>query len=151
LTFAPHQIAPWLIENGVSKIVFLVLLVAAGLLFRKMRPFELTLVYAVSALTFSWAFANQYMASSMAGIAIFLNLGLFLWLLLASLYVIGDVNSLGIPLVTPIQQNVVLDYVWIGQDLFPWLFIGWILMVLGLSKQSRHMIPSEQVRVREDS
>jgi hypothetical protein len=151
LTFSPHQIAPWLIENGVSKIVFLVLLIAAGLLFRKMRPFELTLVYAVSALTFSWAFANQYMASSMAGIAIFLNLGLFLWLLLASLYVIGDVNSLGIPPITPIQKNVVLDYVWIGQDLFPWLFIGWILMVLGLSKQSRHMTPSEHVRASEDS
>ena len=150
LSFAPHQLAPWLIENGASKLIFLALLIVAGLLFRKMRPFELAMVYAVSALTFSWAFANQYMAASMAGIAVFLNLGFFLWLLLASLYVIGDVNSLGIPLVTPIQKHVVLDYVWIGQDLFPWLFIGWILMVVGLSKQSRHMIPSEKVRARED-
>jgi len=151
LTFAPHQIAPWLIENGFSKIVFLVLLIAAGFLFRKLRPFELALVYAVSALTFSWAFANQYMASSMAAVAIFLNLGLFLWLLLASLYVMGDVNSLAIPGFTPVQQNVVLDYVWIGQDLFPWLFMGWILMVLGLSKQARHMLPSKEVRDREDA
>jgi len=113
-----------------------------------MRPFEMAIIYAVTALTFSWAFANQYMASSMAAIAIFLNLGFFLWLLLASLYVMGDINSLGIPLLTPIQKNVVLDYVWIGQDLYPWLLSGWILMVLGLTKQSRHMVPSEAVRER---
>ncbi len=150
LTLAPHQIAPWLVENGFSKIVFLVLLISAGFLFRRMRPFELALVYSVSALTFSWAFANQYMASSMGAVVVFLNLGFFLWLLLASLYVMGDINSLGIPLFSPIQQNVVLDYVWIGQDLFPWLLMGWILMVLGLSKKSRHMIPSEEVRARED-
>lgn len=151
LTIAPHQIAPWLIENGFPKVVFLVLLIAAGLLFRKMRPFEMAIIYAVTALTFSWAFANQYMASSMAAIAIFLNLGFFLWFLLASLYVMGDINSLSIPLLTPIQKNVVLDYVWIGQDLYPWLLSGWILMVLGLTKQSRHMVPSEAVRAREDS
>ena len=150
-TFAPHQITPWLIEHGFSKIIFLTLLISAGLLFRKLRPFELALIYSVSALTFSWAFANQYMASSMAAVAIFLNLGLFLWFLLGSLYVMGDVNTLGIPFITPIQQNVVFDYVWIGQDLFPWLLMGWVLMVLSLFKKSRHMIPSEEVRAREDS
>lgn len=78
----------------------------------------------------------------MGAIAIFLNLGYFLWLLLASLYVIGDVNSLGIPIFTPVQQHVVLDYVRIGQDLLPWLFMGWILMVIGLSRQAWHMNPS---------
>jgi hypothetical protein len=150
-TFAPHQITPWLIEHGFSKIIFLTLLISAGLLFRKLRPFELALIYSVSALTFSWAFANQYMASSMAAVAIFLNLGLFLWFLLGSLYVMGDVNTLGIPFITPIQQNVVFDYVWIGQDLFPWLLMGWLLMVLSLFKKSRHMIPSAEVRAREDS
>jgi len=150
-TFAPHQIAPWLIEHGFSKIIFLTLLISAGLLFRKLRPFELALIYSVSALTFSWAFANQYMASSMAAVAIFLNLGLLLWFLLGSLYVMGDVNTLGIPFITSIQQNVVFDYVWIGQDLFPWLLIGWILMVLSLFKKSRHMIPSAEVRAREDA
>ena len=87
----------------------------------------------------------------MAAVAIFLNLGLFLWFLLGSLYVMGDVNTLGIPFITPIQQNVVFDYVWIGQDLFPWLLMGWVLMVLSLFKKSRHMIPSEEVRAREDS
>jgi hypothetical protein len=151
LTLAPNQIAPWLIEHGFSKIIFLTLLISAGLLFRKLRPFELALIYSVSALTFSWAFANQYMASSMAAVAIFLNLGLLLWFLLGSLYVMGDVNTLGIPFITSIQQNVVFDYVWIGQDLFPWLLIGWILMVLSLFKKSRHMIPSAEVRAREDA
>jgi|GEM_PF-1738877 len=151
MTFAPHQLAPWLIENGFSKIIFIVLLIASGYLFRKLRPFELALVYAVSALTFSWAFANQYMASSVAVVAIFLNLGFFFWLLLASLYIMGDINSLNISAVTPVQQNVVLDLIWIGQDLFPWLFMGWILMVLGLSKQARHMLPSKEVRDREDA
>lgn len=151
LTFAPHQIAPSLIEHGFSKIIFLALLISAGLLFRRLRPFELALIYSVSALTFSWAFANQYMASSMAAVAIFLNLGLFLWFLLGSLYVMGDVNTLGIPFFTSIQQNLVFDYVWIGQDLFPWLLLGWILMVLSLFKKSRHMIPSAEVRAREDS
>ena len=91
------------------------------------------------------------MASSMAAVAIFLNLGLFLWFLLGSLYVMGDVNTLGIPFFTSIQQNVVFDYVWIGQDLFPWLLVGWILMVLSLFKKSRHMIPSAEVRAREDA
>ena len=150
LTLAPHQIAPWLIENGFSKIFFITLLILAGLLFRKMRPFEMALIYAVSALTFSWAFANQYMASSMAAVAIFLNLGLFVWLLLGSLYLMGDVNVLAIPGITSVQQNVVYDYVWLGQDLFPWLLIGWVLMVLGLTRKSGHMVPSAEVCARED-
>jgi len=151
LTLAPHQIAPWLIENGFAKIFFITLLILAGLLFRKMRPFEMALIYAVSALTFSWAFANQYMASSMAAVAIFLNLGLFMWLLLGSLYLMGDVNVLAIPGITSVQQNVVYDYVWLGQDLFPWLLIGWILMVLGLTRKSGHMVPSAEVCAREDA
>lgn len=151
LTLAPHQIAPWLIENGFAKIFFITLLILAGLLFRKMRPFEMALIYAVSALTFSWAFANQYMASSMAAVAIFLNLGLFMWLLLGSLYLMGDVNVLAIPGITSVQQNVVYDYVWLGQDLFPWLLIGWVLMVLGLTRKSGHMVPSAEVCAREDA
>ena len=151
LTLAPHQIAPWLIENGFAKIFFITLLILAGLLFRKMRPFEMALIYAVSALTFSWAFANQYMASSMAAVAIFLNIGLFMWLLLGSLYLMGDVNVLAIPGITSVQQNVVYDYVWLGQDLFPWLLIGWILMVLGLTRKSGHMVPSPEVCAREDA
>lgn len=151
LTLAPNQIAPWLIDNGFSRIFFVVLLILAGLLFRKMRPFEMAMIYAVTALTFSWAFANQYMASSMAAVAVFLNLGLFIWFLLGSLYLMGDINTLAIPIITSVQQNVVFDYVWLGQDLFPWLLIGWVLMVLGLSKKDLHMEPSAEVCAREDS
>ena len=128
-TFIPQQIAPWFLDNQGGKVVFLVLLAAAGILFRLLPPFELALVYSITALVFSWAMVNQYLATPMAAVAIYLNAGFLIWLLLSSLYLGGDQAALNIPGLNQIQPHILLEWNQVMQDLFPWLLLGWILLV----------------------
>ena len=127
----PQQIAPWFLENQGGKLVFLVLLIAAGVLFRRLPFFELTLFYSITALVFSWAVANQYLATPMAAVAVYLNVGFFVWLLMSSLYLGGDSATLNIPGLNQIQPHVLLEWNQVMQDLFPWLLLGWILLLAG--------------------
>ena len=145
--FVPQQIAPWFLENQGGKIVFLVLLVAAGVLFRRLPPFELALFYSITALVFSWAVANQYLATPMAAVAIYLNVGFLVWLLMSSLYLGGDPATLNIPGLNQIQPHVLLEWNQVMQDLFPWLLLGWILLVVKRWKSIRSGTPvSESTR-----
>jgi hypothetical protein len=136
----PHQLAPWVIENRGALLLSVVLIVASGLIFRRLPPFEMALAYTVTALLLAWAVANQYLAIPMAAIAIGLNVGFLIWLALSTLYLGGDPAVLGIPLLTPVQKHVMLDYNWFAQDLFPWLLLGWILMVFALKRPGQHML-----------
>ena len=125
--FVPQQLAPWVLEQGGGKFAFLVLLIAAGWLFRKLPAFELALAYSLSAVVFSWAMVNQYLAGPMAAVAIFLNLGLLIWFLLSSLYLGGSEGVLNLPILNSVQPHVLLDWERVMQDLFPWVLLGWII------------------------
>lgn len=146
--FIPRQLAPWFLEHGGGKVLFLAVMIGAAFLFRRLAPFESALAYTVTAVTFSWAIANQYLAGPMAAVAIFLNLGFLLWLVLASLYLIGEPSALNVAFIRPWQQHVFLDWQNTMQDLFPWMFIGWVIFVLALRSPLRHYVP-ERVRTEE--
>ena len=128
--FVPGQLAPWVLENQGGKVVFVVILIAVGLLFRRLPPFELALVYSITALVFSWAVANQYLATPMAAVAVYLNIGFLIWLVLSSIYLGGDPATLNLPVLNQIQPNVLLEWNQVMQDLFPWILLGWILLVM---------------------
>ena len=139
----PDQVVPGLLNLGAGKIAFLVLLIPAGLLFRRLRPFELALVYSVSALLFSWAVANQYLAIPMAAVAVFLNLGFLVWLGLGTLYLGGDASVLDLPILRSIQPHVLLEYDIVFRDMWPWLFMGWLLLIFALRKPLLHWDPQD--------
>jgi len=125
--FVPSQLAPWVLDHGGGKVAFIVLLVAAGWFFRSLPPFELALAYSLSAVVFSWAMVNQYLAGPMAAVSVFLNAGLLIWFLLSSLYLGGSQAVLNLPILREIQPHVLLEWERVMQDLFPWILVGWII------------------------
>lgn len=140
-TFVPSQFAPWFLSHSGGKVVFLVLLVAAGWYFRRLPLFETGLVYTVTAVLLSWAVVNQYLAIPMAGVAVYLNAGLLMWLVLASVYLLGSSEVLHVWGFRDIQPNLLLEYNVVVRDLFPWLLIGWGLMVVALHSPRLHLLP----------
>lgn len=129
--------APWVLEHGGGKVAFLVLLIAAGWLFRKLPPFELTLAYTLSAVVFSWAMVNQYLAGPMAAVAVFLNVGFLIWFLLSSLYLGGSEGVLNLPVFNTVQPHLLLDWEKVMQDLFPWVLIGWVVFAFATRMPGR--------------
>lgn len=125
---APDQLVPWLIDHSGAKVLFVLLLILAGWLFRKTPPYELALVYTISTVLFSWAVVNQYLAIPLAGVLVFLNIGFLVWLGLVTIYLGGDPTVLDIPVLNQIQPHTLLEYNVVAQDLFPWLLLGWILL-----------------------
>lgn len=140
--FVPGQLAPWVIDHGGGKIAFLLILLATAVLFRRLAPFEMALAYTLTALTFSWAVANQYFATPMAAVAIYLNIGFLLWFLIVVLYLGGTHDILNVWLLRDIQPHVVLEWQQVMQDVFPWMFMGWVIYVFATRSKSRLMQPN---------
>ena len=151
LAFVPHQLAPWVIENRGGMVLSLLFLMAAGYLFRRLRPFEAGLAYSITALLFAWGVANQYLVIPMAAVAVFLNVGFIMWFSLATLYLGGQAESLNLPLLNQIQPHVMLEWQWMGRDLFPYLLIGWIIFVFARNRPGCFMQPSQEAVAREDA
>jgi len=151
LAFIPHQLAPWVMEQGGAKVLSLLILIPAGLLFRRLRPFEAGLAYSITALLFAWSVANQYLVIPMAAIAVFLNIGLLAWFALSTLYLGGASDSLNLPLLNGIQPHVMLEWQWMGRDLFPYLLIGWIIFLIALRRPHCLAQPSAAAVAREDA
>lgn len=151
LAFVPHQLAPWVIENRGGMVLSLMILIPAGYLFRRLRPFEVGLAYSITALVFAWAVANQYLVIPMAAVAVFLNLGLLIWFALATLYLAGAPDTLNLPVLNAIQPHVMLEWQWLGRDLFPYLLIGWIIFVLARNRPGCFMQPAKEAIDREDA
>ena len=145
----PQQVAPWVLEHGGGKVAFVALLVAAGWIFRRLAPFELALAYSLSAVVFSWAMVNQYLAGPMAAVAVYMNAGLLMWFLLSSIYLGGSADVLNIPGLNVLQPHVLLDWERVMQDLFPWMLLGWIVFAFAMRMPGRIYKPDLlQVDVR---
>lgn len=129
LTLVPHQLAPWILENRLSLVLSLVFLIPIGLLFRRLPPFEMALVYTVAALLFAWGVANQYLLIPVAAVGVFLNIGFLLWFLGASVYLAGAPypDGLSVPFVDRVHPHLFLEWFWMGRDLFPYLLLGSVI------------------------
>ena len=103
--------------------------------------FEAGLAYTLTAVLLSWAVVNQYLAIPMAAAAVYLNAGLLVWLLLASIYLMGSAEVLNLWGFRVIQPNLLLEYNVVMRNLFPWLLIGWGLMVVALHRPGLHLRP----------
>ena len=130
----PNQLAPWVIEVGGPKVIFVVLLLLSAWLFRSLDVFEMSLAYTVGAVLFAWAMANQYLLTPMAAVAVYLNIGFMVWLLLSTIYLGGAADILNVWGLREIQPHIMLDWTKVFQDLFPWFLIGWVVMVIGMLK-----------------
>lgn len=136
----PDQMMTWVSAWEGPKVFFVLALIFCGYLFRKTRMFEFTLLYTLCAVVFSWSIVNQYLAVPVAAMAIWMNLGFLVWMLLSTIYLFGDPTSIDFPLLNLIQPHMLLEYNVVAQDLFPWIFFGWVLLAL-----NRQQLPmSEQ-------
>lgn len=126
----PDQLMVWISDTQIPKIFFFIALTGVAYLFRRVNLFEYALVYTISAVVFSWAIVNQYLAVPMAGIAVWMNVGFLVWLVLSSIYLWGDVNSINFPVLNQLQPHMLLEYDVVAKDLFPWILLGWLLIVL---------------------
>lgn len=133
----PDQIAVQLAGRGLAVPLFLAIMVALGFLFRRVRGFELALLYSVSLVVFTSAVTDQYLAIPMAGAAAFLNIGFAAWLLWASIYLAGNPDTLAAPMFTELRPYTLLTAEQAYQDLFMPLAIGWALMAWWLTRRSR--------------
>jgi len=142
LTLVPHQLAPWVLENRLSLVLSLACLIPAGWLVRKLPPFEMTLVYTITALLFAWGVANQYLLIPVAAVGVFLNLGFLLWFAGASFYLAGAPypDGLSLPVLNQAHPHVFLEWFWMGRDLFPYILLGWLLLMVALRKSNLRLI-----------
>lgn len=135
----PDQLMVWVGSWEGPKVFFAVALVFCGYLFRRVRLFEFTLLYTLCAVVFSWSIVNQYLAVPVAAMAIWMNAGFLVWMLLASVYLLGDPTSIDFPVLNQIQPNTLLDYNVVAKDLFPWIFFGWLLVAF-----NRQRLPTDE-------
>ena len=123
--------------------LFVAALILAGWFFRRLAAFELALAYSLSAVVFSWAMVNQYLAGPMAGVAVFLNIGFFVWFMLATLYLGGSESVLNLPVLNSVQPHVLLNWQSVMQDLFPWVMIGWVVFAVATRSSGKIYISSK--------
>ena len=86
---------------------------------------------------------NQYLAGPIAGVAIFLNVGFLIWLLMSTLYLGGSETVLNLPVLNSVQPHVLLNWESVMQDLFPWVFMGWIVFAFATRLPGRLYLPSK--------
>ena len=126
------------VNRGWITILFLGLLVAAGLLYRRVPVFEATLAYLVTLVLVSSAIVDQYLAIPTAAIAVFLNVGFVIWLGMSSIYLLGEPADLNLPGFSQLKLHLLPGW---GDsafgDLVPALFAGWVIMTWWLCTKWR--------------
>jgi hypothetical protein len=134
----PDQLMPWIISVDGTKIFFAAALIFSGFLFRKVRLFEFTLIYTITAVVFSWSIVNQYLAVPIAAVAIWMNIGFLIWLILSSIYLWGEATTMNFPILNLIQPHTLFELDVVARDLFPYFLLGWLLIV-----GSRNKLPKQ--------
>lgn len=128
----PDGLAHALADTRLATLLFLVAMCVLGMVFRRVPPFENALVYTISLVVFSSAMTDQYLAIPVAGVAVFLNIGFLLWIVLASAYLLGNPETFDwAPLVqfhSFLSGEGIHDY----QRLVVPLFAGWVIMTAWL-------------------
>ena len=131
----PDEVVWGLTNRGLAAFLFLAILVAVGLAYRRLPAFETGLVYAVSLVVFSSAVVDQYLPIPMAGIAVFFNIGLLYWLAIGSAHLFGNPDTLHVPLFTELRTHIAPYPDVVFQDLLFPLLLGWLLMTIWIFRR----------------
>lgn len=134
----PDQMMAWVISWDGTKVFFAIALIVSGFIFRKIRLFEFTLIYTITAVVFSWAIVNQYLAVPVAAMAIWMNLAFLIWIVQSTIFLWGDPTTLNVPILNAIQPHTFLEFDVVAKDLFIWIFAGWLILVF-----TRNKLPQE--------
>ncbi len=127
----PGDIAEKLLRYGIAVPLCMVLSGIVGWYFRKVKGIELVLAYLVTFVLFSPAIVDQYLVIAMIGVAVFMNAGFLWWLILASIYLLGNANTILGSIARTLSLHIFHDPY---QDLFLPLAIGWLLMLITLRR-----------------
>jgi hypothetical protein len=131
----PDEVVWGLTNRGTAVFVFLGILAIVGFAYRRLPAFESGLVYAITLVVLSTAVVDQYLPIPMSGVAVFLNLGFLYWLVLCSAHLLGNPETLNVPIFTDLRTHVAPYPGTVFQDmLFP-LLAGWILMNFSLHRR----------------
>ncbi len=141
----PDELVWGLVNQGRIVLFFLAILAALSFLYRRLASFEATLVYAISVVVFSTAIVDQYLAIPMAGVAVFLNLGFFMWLGFSTIYLLGEPADINLPIFNTLKLHVAPYPELAAKDQFVFLFLGWIIMNFTLAKRWGFRAPGAPV------
>ena len=134
----PEQVAARVLDQGLGVIIFLALVAVLGLMYRRVSGIELVMVYAVTAVVFTSAIADQYLAIPLIAVTALLNLGYVVWLGWSSIFFLGNPETISIPVLEPLHAFAFTTSEQAYQDLFLPLLAGWIIMSVALLRsQSR--------------
>jgi uncharacterized membrane protein len=137
--------------------VFVLVVIGMGFLLRRLPPFTLALVYTVTLVVFTSTLADQYLSIALVGAAAFLNIGFFAWMLIGTIYLFGNPETLAVPGLTTLHEFVpglltrASDSAY--QLLTVTLFAGWMLMIISLRpgwKSPEKLSSRDSVTVNED-
>jgi hypothetical protein len=109
--------------------VFIFTLCVLGICWHKRPLEEMLYLYLLSLVVFSSAIANQYLSIVSAAIAVYPNIFFMLYMLTGSIFLIGDVEGMNIPLVSQaVRQVAGGDRMVHYEILITVLFAGLLLM-----------------------
>lgn len=116
--------------------VFVVVVIGMGFLLRRLPPFTLALVYTVTLVVFTSTLADQYLSIALIGAAVFMNIGFLLWMILGTIYLFGNPETLAVPGVMTLHEAIPGLFTRASDSAYQLLtaalFLGWILMIISL-------------------
>lgn len=138
----PDGLVNSLVSTHLATPMFLTIVGLVGLKLKHIPIVLLPLVYTVTVVVFSSAIADQYLAIPVAAALVFFNLGFFLWLAVAAVYLAGNrltQNWWGFRSIWDWTAKDWMPYSapdWMGfyRDQFVFLFFGWLLLMNGIRK-----------------
>lgn len=144
LLFPDEVVWGWT-NRGTLVVVYAILMLSVGLLFRKLNPFLLVLAYTVSLVTFSPAMVDQYFAIAAAGVSVFLNLGFAIWLVYTGIFLLGEPDDIAAPLITQVK-TLTFPYVdqFYREQALP-LLVGWTIFALYTLGQEPRVSDSKEL------
>jgi len=131
----PEQVAASILDQGLGVIIFLALVAILGLVYRRVSGIELVMVYAVTAVVFTSAVADQYLAIPLIAVTALLNLGFAIWLGWSSVYFLGNPETISVVGLESLHALVFTTSEQAYQDLFLPLLLGWLIMSFALLRR----------------
>lgn len=132
------------VGRRLQQVVFVAAVLLTGYFMRKCTPFTLALVYTVTLVVFTSALADQYLSIAVVGAAVFFNIGFLIWMVLGSIYLFGNPETLAVPGFTSINQSQADLFLMTSDSAYQLLsaslFVGWVIMLFAIRRERQAAI-----------